>query len=76
MIDNVHRLGLDGYVPEARWRAENGDISRRTLDVYMSQGLPNLLWGGKLYIPEALARAWIDKRVRNVKSQTSRRRRA
>ncbi|TWI73797.1 hypothetical protein IQ16_01941 [Bradyrhizobium huanghuaihaiense] len=56
---------LDGFAEESRFAADNG-ISLRTSLRYrnMPDGLPFLEFGGKIFIPLAGARDWLNNRVK------------
>ena len=63
MNTNVDILG--GYVAEADF-ARAANISQRTVARYRNQpnGLPHLVWGGRILIPLEEARAWLAGQVR------------
>jgi hypothetical protein len=56
---------LAGFVPEPVF-AEQAKISLRTSARYRTQpdGLPYMMFGGRVYIPLAEAREWLIGRVR------------
>jgi hypothetical protein len=56
---------LDGYQPEEDFCRENGPMSRRTCARYRNErdGLPYVLWAGKVYIHIEGARAWLVRRT-------------
>jgi hypothetical protein len=55
---------LDGYQPEESFCRDNG-TSRRTCARYRNErdGLPYVLWAGKVYIHIEGARAWLVRRT-------------
>jgi hypothetical protein len=58
---------LDGYVFEADFaRAHN--IGRRTVKRYRNEpdGVPFVMFGGRVYIPIEKARAWLERRTRSL----------
>jgi hypothetical protein len=56
---------LDGYQHEAVFAHAN-KISQRTVARYRNEtdGLPHVEFGGKIYIPVAEAKAWLQARVK------------
>jgi hypothetical protein len=64
MTDTSQSL-LDGYQPEKQF-AEDNNISQRTSGRYRGQpdGLPYVMWGGKVHIPIAEAREWLKTRIK------------
>jgi hypothetical protein len=58
---------LDGYTPEPEWAAGAG-ISQRTSARYRNQinGLPFMEFGGRIYIPNDLAREWLRARIQHL----------
>jgi len=56
---------LAGFAPEPVW-AEEHHLHRRTVANYRAQpnGLPYVLFGGKVYIPIEEAREWLKSRVK------------
>ena len=55
----------EGYVHRDVFAAREG-VSPRTVSRYCNEpdGLPHMLFGGRLYIPEDEGRAWIRNRVK------------
>jgi hypothetical protein len=70
LVDSI----LDGYLNEQQF-AINADVSTRTVQRYRHQpdGLPYVMWGGKVLIPIEESRDWLKSRI---KRPNSRRRRA
>lgn len=56
---------LDGYVTEPTFAA-GANISQRTCARYRNQpdGLPYVEFGGRIYIPIAEARAWLERKIK------------
>lgn len=56
---------LDDYVPEAAFAEANG-VGQRTISRYRNEpnGLPYMVWGGKVWIHVPGARDWIASRIR------------
>ena len=56
---------LDGYQYEEDFCHENGPLSRRTCARYRNErdGLPYVMWGGRVYIHVEGARAWLARRT-------------
>lgn len=56
---------LDGYDPEAAFAAGH-KISIRTTARYRNQpdGLPYVMFGGKVYIPRDEAKEWLRSRIK------------
>jgi hypothetical protein len=61
MTDSI----LDGYVDEQQF-AVNANISTRTVQRYRHQpdGLPYVMWGGKVLIPIDESREWLKSRIK------------
>lgn len=57
---------LDGYVTEPTFAA-GANISQRTCTRYRNQpdGLPYVEFGGRIYIPIAEARAWLECKIKS-----------
>ena len=57
---------LDGYDPEPEF-AEAAKIGRRTSERYraMQDGLPYVVFGGKIYIPREEAKEWLRSRIKH-----------
>jgi hypothetical protein len=57
---------LEGFELEEEF-ASSANVHPRTIKRYRDQpnGLPYLIWGGKVYIPTADAREWLLRRVRH-----------
>jgi hypothetical protein len=57
---------LDGFIPKRDFAEANG-VTPRSVDRYRNEGLPWMMWGGKVFIgPTADARAWLEARVRRA----------
>jgi hypothetical protein len=56
---------LEGFTTEAEFAHAN-NVHLRTIKRYRDEkdGLPFLIWGGRVYIPTEHARAWLMKRIR------------
>jgi hypothetical protein len=65
---------LEGFELEEDF-ATSANVHPRTVKRYRDQpdGLPYLIWGGKIYIPTAAARQWLLKRVRHPNPTTKKR---
>ena len=72
-MENEYRI-LDGYAREGDFAKAN-NINPRTVQNYRSEpdGLPFVIWGGKVFIPLADARAWLEKRVQRPNPNRRRR---
>ena len=66
---------LDGYEPEEDFCRENGPMARRTCARYRNEpdGLPYVMWAGKVYIHIEGARAFLERRTRRPNPARSRR---
>jgi hypothetical protein len=55
---------LEGFEPEKKFAVDN-EISDRTIKNYrkLPDGLPYVMWGGRVYIPIEKARAWLERRI-------------
>jgi hypothetical protein len=64
MTDSTQSF-LAGYQTEPQF-AQDADISTRTSSRYRNQpdGLPYVMWGGKVYIPIEPAREWLRSRIK------------
>jgi hypothetical protein len=59
-------LLLEGYIAEDNLAAEPGSPSKRTLARYRAEadGLPYMMFRGRVYIPIDEGRAWLKRRIR------------
>ncbi len=65
MTDSVNIL--EGFVLEDDFAAA-GKVSPRTIARYRNQpnGLPYMVWAGKIYIPVDAGREWVWNRIRRA----------
>lgn len=73
--DDVLILHGKRYLKQPRWSRDK-KISERSTARHRQQGLPWLLWGKEIYIPEDEGDAYIAARVRGRRNPSRRRRQA
>jgi hypothetical protein len=68
------KLLTDEYTEEKKF-AEDNNVHQRTVARYRNQpdGLPYVMWGGRVFIHVPRARQWLESRVRHLNPSRERR---